>query len=69
MIIGHTTLFGKAVLYLFFFTIVDHVHALGHGHDHGHVHVPGVVVVDLGWMFRSRCSVQMVALHLLRRPW
>lgn len=46
MIIGHTTLFGKAVFISFFFTIVDHVHALGHGH--GHVHVPGVVVVDLG---------------------
>ena len=50
-------------VFIFFFTSVDHVRALGH--------VLGVVVwrVDLDWRFESRCGALKVALRLLGRPW
>ena len=61
--VGGRTLF----LYLFLFTGVDPVHALGHGHSP----VLGVVVavVDLDWTFGWTCGAQKVALPHLRRPW
>ena len=41
----------KLFFNFFFFTTVDHVHALGHGHDHSHFLGVVVMVADLGRTF------------------
>jgi len=63
---GTRTLGGRKLFsYLFFFTSVDPVLALGHGR------VLDVVerVADFGWTFGWRCGVRKVALPHPRRPW